>query len=77
MTLSSVVETIDILNVDNGLSNPSSNAQILGSETELDRSHYIISNADQELLILIKFKQIVNLDSIGERDKGGILRYGH
>ena len=59
MNLSSVVDTIDILNLDKKISNPSSNALILTNEANKNKSHYIVSDADAELLILIKFKQNV------------------
>ena len=64
MNLSSIVDTVEILNIEKELSKISSNAQILSSESGLDKSHYIISDADQELLILIQFKQAINLKSI-------------
>ena len=59
-----MVDSVEILNMDKELSNPSSNAQILSSESGLDQSHYIISDADYELLILIQFKQVISLKSI-------------
>ena len=64
MNLSSIVDTVDTLNIDKQLSNSSSNAEILVSDTNIDKSHYIISDADAELLILIQFKEMVNLKLI-------------
>ena len=65
MNLSSIVDTVNILNLDKELSNPSANTQILlSSNSGIDKSHYIISDADAELLLLIKFKSTVTLKSI-------------
>lgn len=64
MNLSSIVDTVELLDIDEELSNPSTNAKILGSESGLDSSHYVVSDVDQELLILIQFKQMINLQSI-------------
>ena len=61
MNLSSFVDTVEILNMDEDLSNPSTDALILSSEPGLDQSHYVISDADDELLILIEFKQETSL----------------
>ena len=59
MDLSSVVESIEILNIDKESSNLSTNTQILSNPSSTEKSCHILSDADQELLILIGFKQIV------------------
>ena len=60
MDLSEYVETVHILNMDDVESELSKMLLILNS-TE---PNYILSDADEKILILIKFKQIVSLKSI-------------
>ena len=66
------VDTIEILNLDQELSNISHNKQVVGTSTDDNSSNklshkssnYIVSDADEEILILIKFKSIISLRSI-------------
>ena len=59
-----MVDVIEILNLDDEISNISSNTDILKNERNINKSHYIVSDADAELLILIHFKQNVDLKAI-------------
>eukprot|EP01084_Bolivina_argentea_P252040 422957_1 len=56
------IETINILNIDNEVSTISSQ-QLITNESLINDEEYIISDADEELLILIQFKQQIQLKS--------------
>ena len=65
MNLSTIVDSVQILNLDQDSSNISASEEII-NEPNMNRtaSPYIVSDADEQLLILIGFKQIVSLKSI-------------
>eukprot|EP01084_Bolivina_argentea_P162398 282638_1 len=62
MDLASEIITIRILNVDND-SSSLSHQELIDRHT-FKKESYLLSDADEELLILIEFKQIVDLQSI-------------
>eukprot|EP01084_Bolivina_argentea_P299260 515819_1 len=62
MDLRNFIESVDILNIDKEESTVSKADVVFN--TEAKSSHYIMSDADEELLILVQFKQYVNLQSI-------------
>lgn len=63
MDLSSAIKTFQILNVDKSESTKSIEDVYLRDDFK-DADSYILSEVDEELLILIEFKQMVNLQSI-------------
>eukprot|EP01084_Bolivina_argentea_P050990 93803_1 len=62
MDLRQHVETIRVLNIDNDASSISPQ-QLVHKETFNDKS-YLVSDADEELIILVEFKQIIHLQSV-------------
>ena len=68
MNITDCVQTLNVLNVDYDDSNITNNRTelILKSDKNENNNNnaYIISDADQELLILIEFKQHIQLNSI-------------
>ena len=65
MDLQPSVETISILNIDNDLSSISATEVIANKgQQNYSNNKYILSDVDEELLILIKFKEYVSLKSI-------------
>ena len=66
MNLKHLIESVNVLNVDDELST------IYGTEVirnkdgnhNISNNKYILTDSDEELLILIKFKQIVSLRKI-------------
>ena len=64
MNLQKSVESVNILNIDSDLSNMYGSQLITCDETKISNKQYIVSDADEELLILIKFKNIITLKSI-------------
>ena len=68
MDLKHMIDTVNILNIDNELSTINATEVIRNNSNEgnlnITNKEYILSDADEELLVLIKFKQIVSLKSI-------------
>eukprot|EP01084_Bolivina_argentea_P261820 442610_1 len=60
--LNHLVETVNILNIDTALSKLSAEQFISTTNPNYDK--YIVSDVDEELLILIEFNQPIDLDSI-------------
>eukprot|EP01083_Nonionella_stella_P274468 931695_1 len=63
------IETVQIFNIDKDISTTSSTSFISTSNKKqnnenIDNDSYIVSDADEELLILVQFKQITNLQSM-------------
>eukprot|EP01084_Bolivina_argentea_P093722 168518_1 len=62
MDLTEYIETINVLNMDEEQSSISSLELV--TKEKFDASSYLTSDADEELLVLIEFKQLINLHSI-------------
>ena len=61
--LSHKIETINALNVDNE-SSTICGTEVIRNTNNISKDEYILSDADEELLILIKFEHIISLKSI-------------
>eukprot|EP01084_Bolivina_argentea_P252041 422958_1 len=58
-----LVETVNVLNIDKDASTISAQQLIVNENKSISDEEYIISDADEELLILIQFKQQIQLKS--------------
>ena len=63
MNLKHMIEIIKVLNVDDELSTIYG-TQVIRNDNNISNKKYILSDADEEMLILIKFKQIVSIKTI-------------
>merc|ERR1711991_277308 len=64
-----MIDTVNILNIDNQLSTINATEVIRNNNKNegnlnITNKEYILSDADEEILILIKFKKIISLKSI-------------
>ncbi len=64
MALTGQIETVSLLNIDTESSTISNEELIINSESSVDCESFIVSDVDEELLILIKFKNEMDLKSI-------------
>eukprot|EP01083_Nonionella_stella_P228690 810267_1 len=63
--VTTLLESIDVLNIDKNKSTIRTPfLQLLTQEQKIDNESFIISDADEELLILVAFTQPINLKSM-------------
>ena len=64
MDLYDQIESVEVLNVDKEISNMRGTEVVISSNKDISNQKYIVSDADEELLILIGFKTVVDLKAI-------------
>eukprot|EP01084_Bolivina_argentea_P297930 513343_1 len=62
MAIHGEIESIDVLNIDTGKSTISGQELVLNNN--INNESFVVSDVDEELLILIQFKKQINLKSI-------------
>eukprot|EP01083_Nonionella_stella_P267635 904179_1 len=64
MDLNKQVKTIQILNIDEDESSLLSGQSLFENSTQLDENSYVLSDVDEELIILVEFKQATDVQSV-------------